>query len=106
MIPEVTPVELAAELKGPRPPKLLDVREADELLISRLDVDYHIPMGELPFRLAELDPNEDLVVVCRSGSRSAHVTAYLLAQGFAHVRNLTTGLNGWSSSVDPSMARY
>lgn len=106
MIPEVTPAALAAELKGECPPKLLDVREAEELQISRLPVDYHIPMGELPFRLAELDRNENLVVVCRSGARSGQVTAFLLAQGFEHVRNLTTGLNGWSRSVDPSMRQY
>lgn len=105
-VKEVTPVELSAELVGEFPPVLLDVREADELEISVLPNIIHIPMGEIQDRFGELDPNSDIVIVCRSGSRSGKVTAFLNAQGFRSVRNLATGMNGWAETVDPSVATY
>lgn len=105
-IPEITPRQLKAELESSSPPTLVDVREPEELEIARLDPHVLIPMGELPTRLPELDPEDDLVIVCRSGSRSARVTAYLLHQGFQRVRNLAGGVLGWSRDVDPSMRKY
>lgn len=105
-VKEVTPVELSAELSGEFPPVLLDVREADELEISVLPNVIHIPMGEIQDRLGEIDPNSDIVIVCRSGSRSGKVTAFLNAQGFRSVRNLATGMNGWAETVDPSVNTY
>lgn len=106
VVPQVTPQALAHELTSVDRPKLLDVREDFELAISRLPHDYHIPMREVPARLSELNPDEDLVVVCRIGSRSDQVTQYLLARGFRRVRNLATGINGWAQTVDPSMQIY
>ncbi|MFQ3586515.1 MAG: rhodanese-like domain-containing protein [Fimbriimonadaceae bacterium] len=105
-VPEVSPTELAAELAGPNPPVLVDVREADELLVSALKHAHHIPIGEIPARLDELDPDADLVIVCRSGGRSAKVTQYLLQNGFRRVRNLTGGVNLWAELVDPTMRKY
>ncbi len=106
MVPEVDAVGLATELKGPNPPRLLDVREADELEVSQLDGIVHIPMGELAERLSELDRDSDWVVVCRTGGRSGRVTEALLANGFTRVRNLAGGMNGWARAVDPSVAVY
>lgn len=106
MIPEVTPTELSRQLEsGPRP-VLLDVREAYELEISSLNVDHHIPLGELPRRLNELDPASDIVIICRSGARSGRAAEFLMAQGFSSVRNLVRGMNGWSAEVDPRMPAY
>ncbi|MEQ1932272.1 MAG: rhodanese-like domain-containing protein [Fimbriimonadaceae bacterium] len=106
MIPSVSANELAQELATGVPLKLLDVRETFELEISRLDNVVHIPMGELPSRLNELDAKENWVIVCRSGARSAHVTETLLANGFSTVRNLDGGMNGWARLVDPNLATY
>lgn len=105
-IKEVAPVELNAELIGEFPPVLLDVREADELEISVLPNVIHIPMGEIQDRFGELDPDSAIVVVCRSGSRSGKVTAFLNGQGFRSVRNLATGMNGWAETVDPNLETY
>lgn len=105
-VPEVSPTELAAELAGPNPPVLVDVREADELQISALKHTHHIPIGEIPERLDELDPEADLVIVCRSGARSAKVTQYLLENGFKKVRNLVGGVNLWAELIDPTMRKY
>lgn len=106
LIPEVTPTELKAELDGPAPPTLIDVREPFELEIARIDPLVSVPMGEFVARMTELNPEDDLVIVCRSGSRSARVTAFLLGQGFKRVRNLAGGVLRWSREVDPSMRRY
>jgi rhodanese-related sulfurtransferase len=101
----MTPVELKAALVGPNPPVILDVRETFELEISRLDGVVHIPMGELVGRLAELDQEAPVVVICRSGQRSMNVAAYLQEQGF-NVWNLTGGINAWAQTVDPRLPIY
>lgn len=105
MIPEITPLELKSELAGSDAPRLLDIREDYELAIAKLDQDLHIPMGQLGARMGEIDPTQNWVVICRSGSRSAHVTEYLASQGY-RVRNLKGGLLRWSRDVDPTMRTY
>jgi rhodanese-related sulfurtransferase len=66
----------------------------------------HIPMGEIPGRLAELDPHQEIVVMCRSGGRSMQVAQFLARNGFANVANLTGGILAWSRDVDPSVRAY
>lgn len=106
MIPEIDPVSLRAELDGPNPPRLLDVRESDELEICKLDGVVHVPMGEIPSRLSELDREAEWVVICHGGTRSGRVTAFLQEQGFDKVRNLAGGMTGYSQKVDPSVPVY
>ena len=98
--------ELKTELDDGRELLLLDVREPDELEISRLSEVIAIPMGEVPARIYELDRDADIVVVCRSGGRSAQIVAYLQAAGFSHVRNLDGGMNAWATQIDPSLPVY
>lgn len=105
-LPQISPLELKSELDGNNPPTLLDVRETEELAISHLEGALHIPMRQLPYRLSELDPNAHWVVVCRSGHRSSSVVRYLIENGFTSVRNLSTGMNGWSRDVDPNVQKY
>ena len=107
MVPEIDVVALRAELDGPNPPTVIDVREADELQISRLpDEAMHIPLATLPSVVGKLDPSADYVVVCRVGGRSAQATAFLLGQGFGNVRNLAGGMNAYAREVDPSLPVY
>lgn len=105
-IPEITVSELNVSLASPHPPTLIDVREAEELEISRFDNYRHVPMSEIPARMHELDREDDLVIVCRSGNRSARVTAYLLSAGFTKVRNLAGGINEWARLIEPTLSRY
>lgn len=105
-VPIVTPAELRAELAGEHPPVVVDVREGFELAISKLEGAIHIPIGQFAARMLELSPTDDIVIICRTGARSAQVTAYMLAQGYHKVRNLATGLNGWSRTVDPTVQAY
>ena len=75
---------------------VLDVREPDEWAAGRAANAVHLPMGEVPDRLADL-PSTDgpLPVICHSGGRSARVVAYLLAQGVDAV-NVTGGTAAWA----------
>ncbi|MGV3615789.1 MAG: rhodanese-like domain-containing protein [Fimbriimonas sp.] len=105
-VPEVTPQQLEKELQEGAAPVLLDVREDDELEISRMEGIVHIPMHDIPARMSELEPEADIVVICRTGGRSAQVTAFLQRQGFAKVRNLVGGMNRWATEIDPSLPTY
>lgn len=75
---------------------LLDVREHDEWAAGRAPRAVHIPLHELPDRLAEVPAGRPLSVVCRVGSRSAQATAWLLAQG-VEARNVTGGMLAWAA---------
>lgn len=90
----------------PGPVTLLDVREPWEFALCRMDGSVHIPMGQLPVRLAELDPSLPTVVICHHGVRSLQAGAFLERQGFADVVNLRGGIDGWARAVDPAMAVY
>jgi rhodanese-related sulfurtransferase len=106
MVKEITPVELKTRLDALGPPVVLDVRESWERDIASLPGTVHIPMNELQARLTELDPDRDLVVMCRSGGRSMQVAQYLDRQGFRSVSNLAGGILAWSRDVDPSIQTY
>ena len=77
-----------------------------ELDIARAPGAVHIPMGEVPDRLAELDRTRDVVVMCKAGGRSLQVARFLDAQGYPSVTNLTGGILAWHRDVDPTIATY
>ncbi len=85
---------------------LLDVREPHELEISALPGAVNIPLGTLAGRLAELDSAKDMVVFCKSGTRSARALELLASAGFKKVKNLKGGINAWAQEVDPSLPVY
>jgi rhodanese-related sulfurtransferase len=85
---------------------LLDVREAHELAICEIEGAAHIPMAEIPARLAELPRDVPLVVMCHHGMRSRNVVNFLRRAGFANAVNLDGGIDDWAERVDQAMARY
>jgi rhodanese-related sulfurtransferase len=103
---EITPQELKARLDRHDSPVLLDVRQHWETRLCRLENAIHIPIEEIELRTDELDPDQELVVYCHQGVRSAAVADYLRRLGFRNVKNLAGGLDSWSRAVDPSMRRY
>ncbi len=103
---DITPQELKARLDAGRPPVLLDVREDWETRLCRLPDAVHIPIEELELRIDELDPDDEIVVYCHQGVRSAAVARWLEGRGFRRVRNLAGGLDAWARTVDPTMRRY
>ncbi|HKV55849.1 MAG TPA: rhodanese-like domain-containing protein [Candidatus Binataceae bacterium] len=105
-IGELEPVELKRRLDRGGRINLLDVRESDEVSLAPFPGALHIPMGDVPSRLSELDPDAEWVVVCHHGIRSAQVAMYLARMGFERVANLSGGIDEWSLTVDPSTPRY
>ena len=94
-IPAVRARELGADTC------LVDVREDDEWIAGHAPDAIHLPMMELPGRLDEIPTEQDVVIVCRSGHRSAEVVGYLLGRGFGQVRNLADGMIGWAAAGHP-----
>jgi rhodanese-related sulfurtransferase len=113
MIDQVRPQDLAAWLDRMRQfgtPVVLDVREPHELQMASIQADgfslLKIPMGVIPPRLTELDPQQPIACLCHHGGRSMQVASFLKGRGFAHVANIAGGINAWSAEVDPTVPRY
>jgi adenylyltransferase/sulfurtransferase len=98
--------ELKARLDAGETPCVLDVREARELAVARYPFPVlHVPMSEVPARLDEIPKDRTVVCACRSGSRSAHIAAFLKSHG-RDVVNLDGGILAWSARIDPSIPQY
>ena len=103
---EILPDELSTILQSEVAPFLLDVREPNEFAICKIYNAVLIPLSQVALRICELPRDREIVVYCRSGWRSADATAYLLEQGFSHVKNLVGGILRWGKDIDPSMKLY
>jgi rhodanese-related sulfurtransferase len=77
---------------------LLDVREPDEWAAGHAPDAHHLPMMEVPARIAEVPTDTEVVVVCRSGGRSSQVVSYLLGNGWDNVSNLEGGMQSWAAA--------
>jgi rhodanese-related sulfurtransferase len=107
MVQQLSPQELKERLaREDAAPLVLDVREDSEREICALPDSTHIPMGQIPERIEELDRNREIVVQCHHGIRSMQVAVYLERQGFTNVYNLDGGIDAWANEIDPSMATY
>ncbi|MBY0497213.1 MAG: molybdopterin-synthase adenylyltransferase MoeB [Cyanobacteria bacterium] len=102
----LTSKELKAELDRGDQVVIVDVREPQEFQINRLPGSILIPLGDLPKRYVELDPDANIVTQCKSGMRSAKAQDLLRSKGFTKVRNLTGGVLGWIDQVDPGQPKY
>jgi sulfur-carrier protein adenylyltransferase/sulfurtransferase len=85
---------------------LIDVREPHEYKICSIPGAKLIPLGEFPQHVGEFNPEDDIVIHCRSGMRSAKACNVLRQAGFQHVRNVVGGILAWSDQVDPSVPKY
>ena len=103
---DISALELAEMLAGGNAPRLIDVREPHELHIAKIEGADLIPLGQLAARLSELDSAEEIVLMCKAGSRSARALDMLLGAGFRKLKNLKGGINAWSREVDPEVPIY
>lgn len=89
----------AAEV--PESGAVLDVREAYEFEVGHAPGAVHIPVDEIPARFdAELDPDEDYYVICRTGGRSVQIAGWLTAQGFSAIY-VAGGYDAWIGAQRP-----
>jgi adenylyltransferase/sulfurtransferase len=103
---DITSVDLKARLDRGEKLRIVDVREPNEFQINRIPGAELIPLGEIPRRYAELDPEEEVVVHCKMGGRSAKAADFLRSVGFKRVLNLKGGILDWIDKVDPSQPKY
>lgn len=85
---------------------VIDVREPDEYEIAHIDGVPLIPLGTLPQRFAELDPNQSIFIHCKSGIRSMKAVQFLKEQGFKYVKSVRGGITAWAEEIDPSVPKY
>jgi rhodanese-related sulfurtransferase len=85
---------------------LLDVREPHEFQYAHIADSVLIPLKQIPDRLGELDPQQEIVVICHHGMRSQQAANYLAQSGYKNVANLTGGIDAWSCTCDSSVRRY
>lgn len=92
-IPETIPDDLV----------VLDVREPHEWAAGHIEGAVHIPLGDIPARVGELDPSMRTLVVCHLGGRSARATQWLHAQGH-DVTNIAGGMEAWEAAGRPTVS--
>ena len=97
----------ASELKSCLPSVVLvDVREPEEFAEAYIEGAKLIPLGEIPRRYAELNKDDETVLYCKMGGRSAKAADFLRSVGFKKVLNLRGGILDWIDKVDPSQPKY
>jgi adenylyltransferase/sulfurtransferase len=100
-------IHLSPEAFRDLPPEaqVVDVREGWEWELGHLPGARHIPLGQLPARLGELDPARPVALYCHHGVRSLHGLAFLRHHGFGEVVHLGGGTEAWRR-VDPGFPSY
>ncbi len=102
---DISALDLAEQFKNAAP-RLIDVREPHELAISSMPGAENMPLGQLASRLSELDSAQEIVLLCKMGTRSTRALELLLGAGFRKIKNLKGGINAWARDVDPSLPIY
>jgi sulfur-carrier protein adenylyltransferase/sulfurtransferase len=103
---EITSIELKQRLDRGDKLIVVDVREPHEYQINRIPGSLLIPLGDVPKRYNELDPDDEIVMQCKSGVRSGKAADFLRSVGFKKVLNLKGGILDWVDKVDPSQPKY
>lgn len=96
---EITAKELEQKLVAGEKLNIVDVREAEEVAAGMIPGAEHIPLGEIPENLAELDIDEQYYMICRSGGRSGNACQYLVQNGY-NVTNIAGGMLDWEGEIE------
>lgn len=98
LIKEIEATELADLKAKDTSIRVIDIRQPAELAAGTIPGAEALPMHLIPLRINELKQDETLVMVCRSGARSAQACMFLGQQGYENVFNLRGGMMAWSGS--------
>jgi len=93
---EIDPAEIKQRLNQGEKLNIIDVREDEEVASGMIPGAKHIPLGQVPFRLDEIEQTGEIIMVCRSGNRSGMACEYLQAQGFQGLKNMVGGMLAWN----------
>jgi rhodanese-related sulfurtransferase len=106
---EVSPQDIQRHIDAGEPLVLIDVREPEEFVITRIEGATLIPMRNIPASLRQLKAKAretTLIVFCHHGVRSLNVVHWLREQGVPACQSMAGGIDAWSVLVDPSVPRY
>ncbi len=103
---QATPAEIKRRRDAAERLRIIDVRERDEYRVAHMAEAQLMPMSEIRSRWQDLPRDEELVIMCHHGIRSAQVCAALTQAGFNRLTNMDGGIDAWAACVDPSVPRY
>lgn len=105
---EITPAQLRQRLETGEPLLLIDIREPFEWNIANLGEHGArlVSLGDLPDAMDDLDRDQEIVLYCRTGSRSQQALEYMRANGFERIAHLRGGITAWANEIDPTMPTY
>jgi rhodanese-related sulfurtransferase len=98
-VPTISVAELGERLKASPPPLLLDVREPGEFAGGHVPGALNVPLAGVGVYAEDLDPGQEVIVICRSGNRSATAARRLRAKGFQHVTSVRGGISAWKGEL-------
>lgn len=96
---EITAEELERKIQSGESLAIIDVREDEEVAAGKIPGAKHIPLGQIPNRLEELDEEKHYYMVCRSGGRSGNACDFLMANGY-NVTNIAGGMLDWKGKIE------
>ncbi len=102
----ISPKSFAERLKSGEKLRFIDVREPQEFAVARVEEAELLPLSRFNEWIDTLDPEEEIVVMCHHGIRSANVCMFLVRNNFEKVFNLDGGIDLWSTQVDGGVPRY
>ncbi|HAQ08660.1 MAG TPA: hypothetical protein DCR24_14540 [Bacillus bacterium] len=97
--------DVLTKMQGNEAIAILDVRESAEYAFGHIPNAKSIPLGELEDRLGELNPDEDVYVICRSGSRSDLAAKKMAEKGFKKPINVVSGMKEWTGPTETSVEK-
>ncbi len=103
---EITVEELSKRMKSGTAPTLIDVRERFEYDFAHIEGAVLKPLPDLMEWAGELNKDQEYIMQCHTGSRSAYATMALTQMGFKQVKNLVGGIAEWSAQIDPNVPQY
>lgn len=103
---QISPQELAEELKSNDPPRLLDVRTVQERELAVIVGSVHATQSKAQEIMTAWPKDAPIVTYCHHGQRSLDAASHLIGHGFANVRSLAGGIDAWSQEVDAEVPRY
>ena len=104
---DLTTDQVKAKLDRGESFRFIDVREAEEYALARIEGAELLPLSRAAEWIGTLDPDQEYVFFCHHGLRSAHVAEYVASTlGFTRVANMIGGIEEWSLRIDPSVPRY
>lgn len=103
---DLNPPDVKKMLEDKKTIRLIDVREDWEYRIAHIENAELMPMSNFIKHVEKLNEDDELIVYCHTGIRSANVCRFLADKGFKNLVNLRGGIEAWSNEIDQSVPRY